>query len=90
MRTSRSRRGTRDAGVTPCPDGESTEVDLGDDTVTNGDGVLLDGQTLYAVRYRSDLVVEVGSLADSAVIKPGAPVYNNPMAVDETRDELHD
>ena len=58
--------------------------------MTNGDGILLDGQTLYAVRYRSDLVVEVGSLADSGVIEPGAPVDNNPMTLDEARDELHD
>jgi hypothetical protein len=58
--------------------------------VTNGDGILLDGQTLYAVRYRSDLVVEVGSLADSAVIEPGTPVYNTLMTLDEARDELHD
>lgn len=27
--------------------------------MTNGDGVLLDGQTLYVVRNRIDLVVEV-------------------------------
>jgi hypothetical protein len=27
--------------------------------VTNGDGILLDGQTLYVVPNRSDLVVEV-------------------------------
>lgn len=32
---------------------------------------------------------DVGLLADSAVIEPGAPVYNNPMTLDEARDELH-
>lgn len=30
--------------------GEATEIDLGGDTVTAGDGILLDGQTLYVVR----------------------------------------
>ncbi len=30
--------------------GYATEIDLGGDTVTNGDGILLDGCTLYVVR----------------------------------------
>jgi predicted dinucleotide-binding enzyme len=33
---------------------------------------------------------DVGSLADSAVIEPGSPVYNSPMTLDEARDALGD
>lgn len=39
--------------------GEATEIDLGGDTVTQGDGILLAGRTLYVVRNRSNEVVAV-------------------------------
>jgi hypothetical protein len=39
--------------------GDATEIDLGGDTVTNGDGILLDGKTLYVVRNRNDEIAVV-------------------------------
>lgn len=38
---------------------EVVEIDLGGDTVTNGDGILLEGQTLYVVRNQQGRVVPV-------------------------------
>ena len=38
--------------------GRTHEVDL-DTTLTNGDGLLLDGRTLYVVRNRDNLVVSL-------------------------------
>lgn len=39
--------------------GEVTEIDLEGDTVPNGDGILLDGTTLYVVRNRANLIAVV-------------------------------
>jgi sugar lactone lactonase YvrE len=39
--------------------GEASLIDLGDETVTNGDGILLDGTTLYVVRNSDDLIAVV-------------------------------
>jgi sugar lactone lactonase YvrE len=39
--------------------GHSTEIRL-DEALTNGDGILLDGRTLYVVRNRNNLVAVVG------------------------------
>ena len=36
--------------------GETTEIDLGGDTVVNGDGILLLGRTLYVVQNRSNQI----------------------------------
>ncbi len=43
-----------------------TEVNLGGQTLANGDGLLLDGRTLYAVRNRDRLIVVVELAADFA------------------------
>ncbi|THF85774.1 superoxide dismutase [Deinococcus sp. KSM4-11] len=43
-----------------------TEIDLGGETLTNGDGMLLDGQTLYVVRNQNALIVPVTLSADFA------------------------
>jgi Cu-Zn family superoxide dismutase len=45
---------------------EVTEIDLGGETLTNGDGLLLDGQTLYVVRNQQGLIVPVELLEDFA------------------------
>lgn len=39
--------------------GNADEVDLGGEVLTAGDGVLLDGRTLYVVRNRLNVVVEI-------------------------------
>jgi len=39
--------------------GEVAEVDLGGDTLANGDGILLEGQTLYVVRNAQGVIVPV-------------------------------
>ena len=45
--------------------GDASEIDLGGDIVTNGDGILLDGQTLYVVRNRNNVIAVVN-------LEPGA------------------
>ncbi len=39
--------------------GNSSEIDLGDSDVTNGDGILLDGNTLYVVQNRDNKIAAV-------------------------------
>jgi len=39
--------------------GNAREIDLGGDTVTMGDGILLDGKTLYVVRNRANEIVVI-------------------------------
>jgi sugar lactone lactonase YvrE len=41
------------------PDGVTTEVDLGGELLTNGDGMLLDGTTLYVVQNRLNQVAKI-------------------------------
>lgn len=45
--------------------GDASEIDLGGDILTNGDGILLDGQTLYVVRNRNNVIAVVN-------LEPGA------------------
>lgn len=47
--------------------GDASEIDLGGDTVTNGDGILLNDQTLYVVRNRNNIIAVVN-------LDPGAEV----------------
>lgn len=44
--------------------GEATEVDTGGTSLTQGDGILLHGKTLYVVRNRSNEIVELRMSAD--------------------------
>lgn len=46
--------------------GESREIDLGGDTVTNGDGLLLEGNTLYVVQNQNNRVAVVELANDLA------------------------
>lgn len=39
--------------------GNASEIDLGGETVTNGDGILLDGKTLYVVQNRDEKIAVV-------------------------------
>lgn len=45
-------------------DKEVIEIDLGGETLTNGDGLVLDGQTLYVVRNQQALIVPVELSSD--------------------------
>lgn len=50
---------------TADPDtGATSEIDLGDDTVTQGDGILLHGRTLYVLQNRANLLATVDLAAD--------------------------
>lgn len=46
--------------------GESTLIDLGGESVTNGDGILLDGSTLYVVQNRDNRIAVVDLAEDLA------------------------
>jgi sugar lactone lactonase YvrE len=39
--------------------GSAEEIDLGGETLTNGDGILLDGRTLYVVRNQNNVIAVV-------------------------------
>ena len=39
--------------------GEATEIDLGGESVTNGDGILLQGKTLYVLRNQLNQIAEI-------------------------------
>ena len=43
---------------------EVVEINLNGQTVTNGDGILLDGQTLYVVRNQNGVIVKIAMAAD--------------------------
>jgi sugar lactone lactonase YvrE len=60
--------------------GEATEIDLGGETVANGDGILLDGTTLYVVRNRNNLIAEIDLESDATAGE----------IVDEITDEAFD
>ncbi|MFC5368699.1 SMP-30/gluconolactonase/LRE family protein [Salinirubrum litoreum] len=46
--------------------GEATEIDLGGDLVTAGDGILLDGKTLYVVRNQLNQIAVVDLAPDAS------------------------
>lgn len=52
--------------------GEASAIDLGGETVTMGDGILLAGRTLYVVRNRANEIVEIrlsGDLSSGEVVQ---------------------
>jgi sugar lactone lactonase YvrE len=73
--------------------GEATEIDLGGDTVTAGDGILLDGKTLYVVRNQLNQIAVVdlapdlssGELVDSIA----DPDFDVPTTVAEFGNSLY-
>ncbi len=73
--------------------GEATEIDLGDETVTNGDGILLDGQTLYVVRNRNNRIavveLEPGAEAGAVVDEITDPDFDVPTTVADFGDDLY-
>ncbi|HNP70956.1 MAG TPA: hypothetical protein PLO33_17245 [Kouleothrix sp.] len=69
-----------------------SEISLGGQSVTNGDGILLDGQTLYVVRNQNGLIVKVSMAADFAsgtvVSSSGDPALAYPTTIAKAGDRL--
>ena len=65
--------------------GEVTQIDTGGADLTNGDGILLEGQTLYVVRNQQELIVPVNLSADyaSGTVGEGftGPSFNYPTTI---------
>jgi hypothetical protein len=66
--------------------GYAREIDLGGDAVTNGDGILLQGQTLYVVQNFSNQIGMVAldpGLESGTVLDPITdPAFRVPTTVD--------
>lgn len=73
--------------------GEATEIDLGGDRVTAGDGILLDGRTLYVVRNQSNQIAVVDLAPDASagelVDTITDPDFDVPTTVAEFGDSLY-
>jgi outer membrane protein assembly factor BamB len=73
--------------------GEADLIDLGGDTVVNGDGILLDGKTLYVVRNADNLiaVVELAPNLASGTIATtiSNPAFRVPTTIDELGHRLY-
>ena len=68
------------------------QVDLGGRTLTNGDGLELRGRTLYVVRNRQELIVEVrlwrSARARRVVSRTTDPTSRYPTTLDSARGRL--
>jgi sugar lactone lactonase YvrE len=73
--------------------GEATEIDLGGDTVTNGDGILLDGKTLYVVQnfLNQIAVVELSADLETGEVSNAltSPDFDIPTTVAEFGNSLY-
>ncbi|HEU4322884.1 MAG TPA: hypothetical protein VFS21_07010 [Roseiflexaceae bacterium] len=71
---------------------EVTPIDLGGETLTNGDGVLLQGRSLYVVRNRQELIVKVelsGDLTRGTVVSSTTdPSFGFPTTIARARGRL--
>ena len=71
---------------------EVTLIDTGDADLTNGDGILLDGQTLYVVRNQQELIVPVELSADFSSGTAGEPFTDEsfmyPTTIAQSGDDL--
>jgi sugar lactone lactonase YvrE len=71
---------------------EVTQIDLGGETLTGGDGILLDGQTLYVVRGQDGLIVPVELAEDFASGEVGEgfsnPSFARPTTIAKFGDRL--
>jgi sugar lactone lactonase YvrE len=68
-------------------------IDLGGASMSNGDGLLLDGKTLYVVRNQLNQIAVVRLSSDLSSGKVGEPItsggFDIPTTVDEHRDSLY-
>ncbi len=71
---------------------EVTQIDLGGETLTGGDGILLDGQTLYVVRGGEGVIVPVDLSEDFASGEVGEafsdPSFARPTTIAKYGDRL--
>jgi sugar lactone lactonase YvrE len=71
---------------------EVDEIDLGGETLANGDGLLLDGRTVYVVRNEQELIVPVklsGEYISGEVGEPFTdPSFAFPTTIAKTDDRL--
>jgi Cu-Zn family superoxide dismutase len=63
---------------------EVVEINLGGETLTNGDGLLLDGRTAYVVRNEQELIVPVELSGDYTSGKVGEPFTDPSFAFPTT------
>jgi sugar lactone lactonase YvrE len=79
--------------VLVTPTGVTTEIDLGGQTVTNGDGLLLQGRTLYVVRNQNNeiAVVQLGKgLSTGTVARTIThPGFDVPTTIDRHGPSLY-
>jgi sugar lactone lactonase YvrE len=73
--------------------GVTREIDLGGGNVVNGDGILLEGRTLYVVQNRSNqiAVVKLSHRLKKGVIKRliTDPLFDIPTTIDDVGDLLY-
>jgi sugar lactone lactonase YvrE len=79
---------------TVAPDGDASKIDLDEgERVPMGDGILLDGHTLYVVQNRLNLVAEIALSAklDSGrvVSRTGNPDFDVPTTIAEHGNRLY-
>jgi sugar lactone lactonase YvrE len=78
---------------TVTPAGVTAEIDLGGQTVQNGDGILLHGRTLYVVRNSNNqiAVVELGKgLASGTIVRTITnPGFDVPTTIDRHGSNLY-
>jgi sugar lactone lactonase YvrE len=69
-----------------------TEINLGGETVTNGDGILLDVRTLYVVRNQQGLIVKIllsEDLSSGTVVSSSTdPSLTYPTTIAKAGDRL--
>jgi len=68
------------------------EIDLGGETVTAGEGIFLQGRTLYVVRNSAELIVKIrlnGDLSSGTVVSATtSPLFQFPTTVARARGRL--
>lgn len=73
--------------------GDATEIDLGGDTLEAGDGILLDGKTLYVIQNRMDLLTvilhEQGATQGEVVGGITNPNFDVPTTIAEFGNALY-
>ncbi|RDI72669.1 SMP-30/gluconolactonase/LRE family protein [Halopelagius longus] len=73
--------------------GDASEIDLGGETVTNGDGILLDCKTLYVVRNENNLIavvdLESGKEEGEVVCEITDSDFDVPTTIAECGDALY-
>jgi sugar lactone lactonase YvrE len=78
---------------TVAADGDANAIDLGGESVPMGDGILLDGHTLYVVQNRLNLVAKIALSAklDSGrvVSRTGNPGFDVPTTIADHGNRLY-